>query len=493
MEKHFLLRRGRSVIPLGTLLGYLLVLGVATAPLMYFLSHVKTVAFSFDGSFFDAVRGAFQQSILSAFCVSLLGYFAGVELAQSPLFRWRDFLFRGGLVAPSLLPSLISLAALMGAMGHQPKGLVPVVGFQCWVHFGLSACLWEIWVRQKALHSLGKARLLNLSYWQRHRRILAPLLWVDFKKSLFIWVLVFLASFDIPFFVGGLNYGGLEVFLYEQIYWSGNWSNALGFSLLLFVFWQLLSALQWKVESPSSSPLLFWGWNRPFGVLIVISLPSLCLLGLAFLPLLQMGPVSMQSWPVTAWLNSLGLGLSVGILLFITLSVLLFFDPSPFFLQLLFFLVPPSSILLVFGTYLMPGASPLSLAFKAFFLFVILLFPYLYRLGYWQGRSGLQHQLNQCRLLGLNPWDRFRWVLFPQMMPLILALSLLGALWSLGNFVIPSFFFPEVPFLAQKIEFYLSSYQLAKAQVMVVPLISLCLSLSLLFGGAYFVTYRKNL
>jgi len=490
VERNFLLKFQTKRPSIYQVSSITLILSFFLMPLVLILISGHQLNFNFDGILLVILKNAILQSACSGFLVCFFGYYFGQKLAQYPCSRFSDILFRLVLVAPSLLPSLLVLVSALGFFQTLPNGLGAVVFCHSFIHVGFSSILWEIWVRQKAMNSMVLGQAIGLSWFDMHLKILLPQLKPYFFKSFFLWFVVFFASFEIPFFLGGLSYSGVEVYLYEQIFWLSDWGKAISFSILLFCFWLCIAFFLPKNSFPKMTNVGMWGWSsyswKSFGFL----LPSLFIfLGLFLGALKSIDGV----FPIQEIKNSLGLALSVGWSLFFIFSLILFWDPPKIVLQFIFFSVPPSSVLLVFGIFLFPGNHSLVMVIKALIAFSLIHLPYLFRVGFLQTRFMLQDQKRMAVAMGLNQKDRFLWVLFPQSFSVLLILSGLGAMWTVGDFMISGFFFSETPFLGSLLQFYLSSYQFDSAQAMAFPTILVCFLICLCFAGAYVVADKKNL
>ena len=85
------------------------------------------------------------------------------------------------------------------------------------------------------------ARVAGVPFWKFFLKGLIPELKPQWTWWGFYFFILYFFSFSIPFLVGGVEYGGLEVFIYEKVMFLGKWAEAIQYSFVLFLIFILIS------------------------------------------------------------------------------------------------------------------------------------------------------------------------------------------------------------------------------------------------------------
>ncbi|NCN95400.1 MAG: hypothetical protein GW917_01615 [Bdellovibrionales bacterium] len=120
----------------------------------------------------------------------------------------------------------------------------------------------------------------------------------------------------------------------------------------------------------------------------------------------------------------------------------------------------PSVAVLGFTMSMLPGEGEIWLLIKSSICFSLLTFPLLFR---WQVLStwkDLSAQLQVARSLGASGSVLFWEISWPQLKGAVLQMSLVAAVWSLGDFAVTSFFFSGGKTMALIIVDLLNKYRM---------------------------------
>ncbi|MCB0378589.1 MAG: ABC transporter permease subunit [Bdellovibrionales bacterium] len=487
MERSLLLRN---------IIFFIVVLGFFF-PLVYLLLFVPQLQWQWDSSLPRILQGALIQALYSSFLSLSLALLSGLGLLslRERLSGTLQLSIRILIVLPSFLPPIFVVLLGTRALSFLPTGLWGIVFFHSLMNFGLVAVFIEKILASKAsawallgrVEGLPKPRLIFQGVLPGLRKELTLLFYYLF--------MTFFLSFSIPLLVGGHYYGGVEVFIYEKIFLLGQWGPALAYSLNLTFLFFILTLLLPKLHlgsieaRPYEAGLsyLAYPWAWAFALLP----PFFLLFGLGVgLPESLLANMEGLSWLSVQ--QTLILGLSTALSIFIIFSLLAFIFPSPRKGRWFFALVPPSWVIVGFSLMLLGSNEIYWTLIKCSFGLSLLFVPYLYRLVFHQELNDLRRQVEVARVCGV-PWGRiFFYVLWPQLLPTISFLSGIGGFWACGDFALSGMVLGENTHLALLMKNFLMNYRVDQAFVVLIPLVAVSLFVFLIFQGLSLVC-RKSL
>lgn len=489
MEKSFLLRK----------LVFAFVLIFLTFPLLYLLSFIDGRWVDFDPFLFVVLEGALVQALLSTTITLFVGFVGALGLIglrqklNVTSYQTLSLL----AVLPSFLPPIIII--VLGGYGLRslPTGLSGVVFFHSLMNIGLVSVMLSRVISVKAPRWLRGSLLANVPMSKFILRGLLPELKFELLRLSFYFMILYFFSFSVPLMVGGLSYGGLEVFIYEKILLFGKWSEALQYSLLLFILLFLCSYFvadkQSKPEVSSSGDRALLRFFTTSPLSSVALAPTVFLaLSLVFALVTSVGKLDINSW----WLpmrGSLIIGMSTGLSVFILLSLLSFSFLSQRLSRYFLSLVSPGWVVVGFAFLLMPGDQPGLSLLKVGIALSILYLPYLFRLQFFQTLKDLRGQVELAQVFPVSWWKVFSQVIWPQCLPAICFLSGLAGLWACGDFALTGIVVSgsNTSSLALDMKNLISSYRLEQSLLLLLPLLFSTFIVFFLFQGLSYVGRRK--
>lgn len=489
MEKSLLLRKGAF---------YLLVF-LIIFPILHILFYSLPLSFTFDPFLLKVVTGALLQSVLSTGITLVLALIAAFGLLNASV-RWRPSRFRLlslFIAAPSFFPPLI--VVLLGAysLGFMPTGLWGVVYFHVIMNVGLVSVLLFQTLRDKSQVYVREAIVWGVSRRQLIVRGLLPEIRHDIRVLIYFLMVLYFFSFSIPMLVGGMAYGGIEVFIYEKIMLFGEWGEAILYSLGLFFLLFLASRLTGKSNEKQNSShcanpdFLKWLGGRP--TLCIAVLPSLYLAvvtGIGIGHFLRRFDIGNLGEPFR---GTLIIGLGTGLILFFFFTLLCFSFLETHFSRFLLAMISPGWVIVAFSFLLIGGQNEVLDLGKTTLALAILYLPYLFRLSFYRKIKDLSEQVKIAQTFPVS-WNRiFLQILWPQCLPMIGFLSGVGALWACGDFAVSGILLgsAEVSTLALQMKNMLSSYRIEQAILLLLPLLAASLVVFGVYWGIAFVSCRK--
>ena len=491
MEVSVLLRKGVLLFVFFALL----------SPVFYLSLHLPLEALVWDAFLGPVLKGAFIQSLLSTLVTLVLGLLTGLGLIEwtlrlSPVrFSFLQFL----ILLPCFLPPIILVTLITYSLGFLPTGLMGVVFFHALMNTGLMALVFYSFLKTHAPSWIRFAQVAQVSPRRFiFKGLLIELSWHGLLWGFYLFILYFF-SFSIPFLVGGTGYGGVEVFIYEKILFLGHWGEAIQYSLLLFVCLLLVSSLLGREELKTNPSLrggekdhLLGFLKFPFFSLFPLLPLFLILMGLG----LSLGKMEGVFSLISHWeeiRGTLVVGLSVGGLVFLWLTLISFAYPLEQGASFLLAFVHPGWVLVGFAFLLMGGRGAGMELLKLSFSLSLIYTPFLYRLHFHEKLKALEGQVQIASSFTCPWWKVFSQILWPQCLSPMAFLSGVAGLWSCGDFALTSLLVqsPGVSTLALKMQNLLGNYRLEQALGLLWPLL-LCSALVFFsFKGVTHVHGRK--
>lgn len=489
MEKDFLLRK----------LLFVFLMGLLFLPLVIMLAQVGRVELVWDPFLLVVAKGAFLQATLSALVTVIGGCVGAMGLCQLastfPPSRFRLICFL--ITLPSFLPPL--LIVLLGAQFFDiVPGLVGVVGFHVLMNVGIASFLIFNLVDKKAAYWLRDAYLLNVPKWKFLSRGLLRELKADLLQFFTYFFFLFFFSFSIPLLIGGAQFGGIEVYIYEKIFYAGGWAQALGYIIL---FYLAVMPLALVLKLPTGLRLTELSQQRVF--LQYLSLPGAILIAVAPMALLLSSylmfgffgllfNLGLFHWQ--AFLGTLSLGLGVGLCCFLMLSLFTYCYSTGRSTQMLLLSMNPSWVLVGFA-YLLVAGDQFFVRYLALCLGLsTLFFPLLVRLNFMNSLNRLSLQVRLSELMPVTWWRTYRQVIFPQIVGQIGLLSGLAGVWACGDFALSELLIDSThfPSLAVQMKQMVLNYRAEQAIGHLLPLSLCCALVFFSLQGIAYVSRKES-
>lgn len=483
MEKGFLLRRA----------SLLFLILFFCFPVVYITFYIGKLEWAIDEYFLFALRGSFVQAFLSSVATLSLAFVGALGLMslRSSLelskYRWVEILF----LLPGFIPPLVFVLLNLKWFPSFPFGLWGVVLLHTLMNVGIVAVIFERLIRRKALpwselclvEGVGKLKFLTMG-------LLTNLKSEIMNLFLFVFITCFM-SFSIPFLVGGVEYGGVEVFIYEKIFLFREWGQALSMSISLTLFFMIASFFiflrrenEWEVNRSIHATGLL---KLPLGFLIL----ALPLPGLFFGLFPSWGDAFYQEsiWSLVRGTAVLSVG--CGLLTFVVTSIVGFSFLRGYQSRLLFSFVPPGWMFIAFSLFLLePTTESYSYA-KVIWGLTILFTPYLYRLIMFSDLMAVENQVDIARTMGVSWFKIYFQLIWPQLLPTICLVSGIAAFWAAGDFAISSVLFQQDVSLALRMKSLMLNYRTDQALVLVPVLLLVSIVIFSVFQGMGYVCRRK--
>ncbi len=489
MEKSFLLRS----------LSFALVLLALFFPVPFLLAHM-----SMDGPWFDpflgtVVWGAFLQGFASALISLLLGVLGAFGLLSLGQKRSRRqlALFYGMLILPGFVPPIIVVALVSKMFGFLPLGLFGVVFFHVLMNLGLVSVVFHrillkktnLWVRDALVANVKKIKIISG---------LMSALRFDLAWLFFYFFVLYFFSFSIPFLVGGSQFGGVEVFIYEKVMFFGQWGEAIYYSMIFFLSMLGLSSLLVGRDNIDFKPLrsntffieavaIPWGWVVPV-------LPFFLIIGGLVLSTSQIPMPSVFSALSLSIRGSLIVALLTGLGTFTLLTLVAFSFCSDRWSRFLLAMVHPGWVVVGFAFLLLGGVGQVSDFLKIGSALTILYFPFLFRLAFYENLQHLRQQVLVARSFPVSWLKIFSQVLWPQCLSVMALLSGIAAVWACGDFAMTGLLSQstEVSTLASDMKGLLANYRIEQSLLYLWPLVVVSALVFFLFQGLAYVGSKKT-
>jgi len=348
--------------------------------------------------------------------------------------------FEFAILLPSLLPKLFVLVSFLNLIPAFPFGLPGVVILHAFSEVGLVALIFHRLLQHKLASYIDAAELMGCG---RHYflKTVMPLVAPQMIQVAYVLFLYFLASVSIPLILAGGQFTSLEAAIYQKILMAHDWNQALNlFAVQVAFIAVLISLLGLLPETPTDAqPHWPSGFLAlPSGVVPVLAPLAVILVSLLIkIPLglieLSREPQVLDGW--TRYLSgSLLVGFAAGGFSFVGMTVLAYFYQEPRLRRWFALVMNPSSIMMGFAFFLMPGTLPVWIYVKMATALGLTFLPALKRLGLLARLESLGPQAEAALLLGASPLKVFLRGLWPQALPQIALLSGLGGVWAMGDF-----------------------------------------------------------
>jgi len=458
-------------------------------PFLFLVYSFRLEAWPDIREFLWAFKNSFIQAFFSAIFSLLLGFWVAMGLlsfSEGYRRRYRG-IFEIFCLLPSFLPPLFTLLALLNIMDPFPMGIGGIILAHTAINFGLVAVMIASLVENKI------GTLAELAYVEgcSRRQFLCFVFWPIMKRDLFLLGLFVFAvcfgGFAIPLIVGGGTGTTIEVLIYEKIRLSNNWSEAVILASFQSLFIFAISMMARSGGGYSSDRVVNFRIIRMFsGVVVLTSLTFLGVFGY-FQGLLDgfkqiSAFYEIQSALVWNFLGSIAVGLSVGLLSFLSLLIIAFCFSKGWFEKFLSGYVAPSTALCCFA-FLVFGTNESFWPFvKIPIAFNLLCIGNLYRMG-WDGvLRALDSQIEVAKSLGAGARLIFKEILLPQIAYRGGLFAGVAAVWACGDYSVSRILAHRDLTLAMTAETLMSSYRLGMATLLSFGLV-LC-------GGICFILMR---
>ncbi len=442
---------------------------------------------------------ALKNSVAQAFFSSLFSVLIGFVVALG-FFCLKKKLLRAVLeilaLLPNFLPVLFTLVAVFNFVDPFPSGILGIVIVHVFIYFGLVAVLLANQIENRLGGLVEQAWVDGIPQWKFYLHVFFPLM----KKELlgiflFIFVLCF-TSFSVPLVAGGGRGTTLEVLIYEKMRLSTDWGAAV---FLSFVQSVLVFGISWNSyrghASLSSQKVSFYWLRSRLGLLLFICLLSAFFLG--YTQGLADGFSHMSFFyelrfaVIKQFFGTLVLGLLAGALTFILLFCIVWARPEAWFEKFLRSYLAPSTALTGFAFLVLGPNYGLGPWIKIPLAIVLLSMSSLFRMSWESSIQNLQSQRAMALVLGAKPWQIFREIEVPQLIPRASFLAALVALWTAGDFAVSRILASKDLSLAMMTESLLSSYRISQASVLSFFVFLVGVALFIFFIGAGRVLSRK--
>lgn len=434
-----------------------------------------------------ALVAAFSQAAMSSICSLLVGWLFFVALQTWGPGRRRTWI-EFSLLLPNMVPPLfvaLGLLNLFSFGGHFPYGMGAVIAAHVLLNSGMVAIALD-----RLVHSRlgGMAEICWVMGASRHlfwRKVAWPYLRADLAcLFLFVFSLCF-TSFSLPLLLSGDRASTLEVVIYDVIRVEGRWDKAVLLAafqtgILLLIAW-LLPQPFWPPR-PTRDNLVYLAWKKGRGL---VFLPAAILFvgwvwgsirGLLFdwdsNLILNLGE---------AILTTIIIGFSVGLLHLLLFVCIAFVSPHSRLRRFLNGYLSPSPVITGFALLLLPGEGDVWSILKVIFALTLISLPLLYRWIVHSALAGVSGQISMARTLGAS-WENILFeIVWPQISPPVMRACGLAALWASGDFALTGILAGDVQTLPLIMDNLIGSYRMEIAQVLMLPLVAIGISLYYLF------------
>ncbi len=437
-----------------------------------------------------ALFNSLSQALVSAIATMIAGFFlfSGLQgWLGARSFRWVE----GALLLPNLVPPLfiaLSLLSWAPLVGDFPYGLGAVIVAHVLLNAGLVAVSLDRLVKAKMGGLADAAWVMGVkpaSFW---RRVALPLLSGDLAYLfLFIFSICF-TSFSLPLLLSGERVVTLEVAIFDAIREDGQWDKAVILAALQTLFLFFMASILPRPLGQQTH----MRWALPY-------LGSRAFKCFVFVPVIILG----AGWLSGSWsgltsgfdgalvapvlegiLTSAALGLAVGLLHLLGFLAIAYVTPHPRLERFLNGYLAPSPAITGFGLLLLPVEDELGKLALTVVALTLISLPLLYRWMVHSTLTALSRQVAVARTLGAA-WSTVLFeIVWPQAAPQILRAAGLAALWASGDFAISGILLGTDLTLPLVMDNLLNNYRFESAQLLLLPLLAVGLTLYGLFVGA---------
>lgn len=467
---------------------------VLVSPYIFLFKEIQFINIDFK-ELAKAFQNTLIQSTLSCIFTIAFGFWAALGLGsieQNKKLRY----FEMACLAPSFLPALFFVTAVLQIVRPFPFGIVGILLIHTLMYAGLVGLFFKT-IFQNKFQTLSEQAYLEGATRPQFLASVIKNMSVEIVMIFLFLFVQFFTSFSVPLLVGQQSIT-IETLIYEKIRTSGALSDAMFISFLesLFVIILLLFYRAQKNFFSRSKDKIHLMSSRS-GLVIIILPIVLFVIGslsgswIGISQLLESGGQVPNIFPLI--LKSVGISIFVGLSLMITLSLVAWAYGNIFFDKFLLSYVPLSTVLIALGFLLVH----LKLGFmepdiKVVFAMIILFLPVLYRFEFKTKLHSLESQVEVANLMGASRNLIFSQIVLPQIFPSILFLSGLGAFWTIGDFAITQIIYGKDVTLALYIQSLVGSYKLEQANLLVFLLLFLGFLVFILFKEMRHVVSQKN-
>lgn len=464
-------------------------------PFIFLIYQFRLFSFPEAGEIFWAFKNSFIQSFFSALLSILLGFIGAlgiVRLAQNKLRLLLEWI----CLIPNFVPPLFILLAVLNVLQPFPMGVWGIVLIHSFINIGLCAVILARAIENKAGGMIELGYIEGASRTRLFWAGVVPMLKSDIGRLfLFVFILSF-ASFSVPLIVGGGTGTTLEVLIYERIRLSADWGEAVFIAALqsLFIFGLSLLVMKSRIQGANRRiPALALGsW---LGIIFIGILNSFLFYGYlkgVFAGFSNLATFSGMSQEIlSAFLNSVWVGLLVGLFSLLGLLIFAFCWPLNWFEKFLNGYVAPSTALACFAFLVMGGSTVVVSYLKIPFVLFLLSITSLYRLGWSSHLESLRRQYVVAEAMGATHRETFKAVILPQLIDKVGLLAGIGAVWACGDFAVSRILAHRDFTIGMLTETLMSTYRLNQAATLSTLLILASGVCFLVFWGGCRVLSKK--
>lgn len=420
---------------------------------------------------------AFKNSLIQSIFSTLFSLFIGFWVALGLLS------FRGGsrqygrlslevlCLLPNFLPTIFILLSVLNILDPFPMGISGIVIIHTFMNFGLVAVLMAGIIETKLGGMIELAYVEGASRWQFMLKGLFPILKKDIVLLAFFIFIVCFGSFAVPLIVGGGKGTTIEVLIYEKIRLSNDWGHAVLLAFLQSSFIFSLSFVASRGKSSYIKRHANLNLLKSFsGITVVVGLSAVYLTGYVqgFVSGLSMLSTfyDLQSALFWNFLGSMAIGLSVGVLSYLSLLLICYSWPKPWFEKFLNGYIAPSTSLACFS-FLILGPNEGFFSFlKISLVLVLLSINNLFRMGWDGDLQSFYPQVTVAYAMGASRNQIFKEILFPQLSNKAGLLAGIASIWACGDFAVSRILANRDLSIAMMTETLMSSYRLNQAIVL---------------------------
>ncbi|MFZ3231302.1 MAG: ABC transporter permease subunit [Pseudobdellovibrio sp.] len=443
--------------------------GILTFFILPYILLIKFFTLNIDinsSELFWALKNSFIQSSLAATACVFLGSFLAFGIFQfNPGMRR---LILKLVLLPQVLPSLFSILIAFSLVQPFPMGHFGVIFIFILINLGFAVFQISNAIQDKIGNLALVSEVFGIKSIQFYRKILIPLLWSDIKLNFTLIFLFCFSSLSIPLVAGGGKGTNLEVLIFEKIYIDQNWSTAWLMMVVQVAIVFSLSYFFLKSQSHEGKSFVVHKFVKSKMAAVGILLYLLIYIGGYLFNLVQsvaafdiIGEYAKEI--IASTVNTIFILSSV---LLICYAVLLAWMTD--YIQNLrhnmaIHLISASTVLVGFSLYIFfPGAKVFDFI-KIPLAFVILFFPFLFKMFFEKNIDKLKKQILVSKIFGLSNSKIIFEVVFKQIRrPAFLAVSLLS-IWTLSDFAILRSLGTQTQTLGLITQSFLSSYRLSAA------------------------------
>lgn len=416
-----------------------------------------------------AFKNSFIQAFFSAALSLVFGLWGALGLIGLRSLKWRKA-FELLCLLPNFLPPLFTLLAILSAAPFFPMGIAGIVVIHTFMNFGLVAVLFAHILESKVGPVTEVAYIEGARRWRLWAQVLLPILKKDILLlGLFVFVICF-GSFSVPLIVGGGQGTTVEVLIYEKIRLSADWSEATLLALLqsVFIFIVSLMVSRRRTHVPVREVFLKMISARS-GLVLVSFLMAVYFYGYGqglFSGLSMWSRFTGMGMDIfMAFLGSLAIGISTGVLCLLGLSLIAYCWPQAWFEKFLAGYVAPSTSLACFSLLIITPNEGFYPFIKIPLTLALLFLNGLFRMGWDSLLHSLENQIQIAYAMGASRGQIFKAVLLPQVLERAGTLAGIAAVWACGDFAVSRILAHKELTLAMMTDTLMSSYRLGQASV----------------------------